>query len=154
MTDTIPSPVELRQPGAPAGVSAPRDSAARPVRRAIGSRVRFRVLRRDGFTCRYCGRRPPDVVLHIDHVVAVANGGTNDERNLITACALCNMGKATMPARLSIHEREAVLYEALCDAAAALYVMAESASGEPYHSKWVEAADSARLALERLDNQQ
>lgn len=56
--------------------------------------VRFCILRRDGFTCRYCGRRPPDVVLHVDHMVPVARGGTSDEDNLITACRRCNLGKS------------------------------------------------------------
>lgn len=34
----------------------------------ISKALRFEVLRRDGFACTYCGRRPPDIELHIDHV--------------------------------------------------------------------------------------
>jgi len=56
--------------------------------------LRFRILKRDNFSCRYCGRRPPEVVLHIDHLVPVSRGGTNEPGNLITACSLCNLGKA------------------------------------------------------------
>lgn len=68
-------------------------------RTPIPKRLRFEVLRRDSFTCRYCGRQPPEVVLHLDHIVPVANGGTNDLENLVTACLPCNIGKGIMDAR-------------------------------------------------------
>lgn len=57
--------------------------------------VRFRVLERDGYRCRYCGRGATDegVRLHIDHRVPVSRGGTNDMSNLVTACQKCNLGK-------------------------------------------------------------
>jgi 5-methylcytosine-specific restriction endonuclease McrA len=54
---------------------------------------RFQILRRDGHTCRYCGRSAPEVVLHIDHVIPVARGGTDDDTNLVVACQDCNLGK-------------------------------------------------------------
>jgi hypothetical protein len=38
-----------------------------------------------------------DGVLHVDHILAIANGGTNAADNLITACDRCNMGKAAVP---------------------------------------------------------
>lgn len=63
-------------------------------REHISLALRYAILRRDHFCCMYCGARPPSVHLHVDHYVAVANGGTNDERNLITACADCNLGKS------------------------------------------------------------
>ena len=59
----------------------------------IGKKLRFDVFKRDGFTCQYCGRMAPDVVLQIDHVDPVKNGGGNDVLNLITACFDCNSGK-------------------------------------------------------------
>ena len=62
-------------------------------RENIGQGVRFNVLRRDGFTCRYCGRSSPDVVLHIDHLEPHSRGGSIAEDNLVTACGDCNMGK-------------------------------------------------------------
>jgi len=37
------------------------------------------------------------VVLHVDHIVAIANGGTNEATNLITACSECNLGKSAVP---------------------------------------------------------
>lgn len=62
-------------------------------RQAIPRKVRFAMLRRDGFQCRYCGRRPPEVPLEPDHIIPVAVGGTNDLANLITSCRDCNRGK-------------------------------------------------------------
>lgn len=59
--------------------------------------LRFRIFRRDGFQCQYCGRVPPDAVLRVDHIVPVADGGTNDEDNLTTACHDCNAGKGRTP---------------------------------------------------------
>lgn len=63
----------------------------------ISKQVRFEVFKRDEFTCRYCGRSTPDVTLHVDHVVAVANGGTDDMENLVTSCLECNLGKSAVP---------------------------------------------------------
>src|SRR5438045_6265774 len=36
--------------------------------RTIPASLRFEVFRRDDFTCQYCGRRAPEVILHADHV--------------------------------------------------------------------------------------
>lgn len=60
----------------------------------ISKGLRFKIFHRDGFVCQYCGRRPPDVVLEIDHVRPRAHGGDNDELNLLTACDECNRGKS------------------------------------------------------------
>lgn len=68
-----------------------------PVRRnvdRISKELRWRVLERDNFTCRYCGQSAPDVVLHVDHIVPIAEGGNTIEANLVTACAACNLGKS------------------------------------------------------------
>lgn len=62
----------------------------------MNSRIRFLVLRRDGFRCRYCGAKAPDVQLHVDHVVPRARGGSSDVANLVTACRQCNLGKGTL----------------------------------------------------------
>lgn len=62
-------------------------------RKNITKKLRFEVFKRDGFTCQYCGRMAPDVVLEIDHINPVANGGDNDIMNLLTSCFDCNRGK-------------------------------------------------------------
>lgn len=64
------------------------------VRKPIPKGMRFDVLRRDNFTCRYCGAKPPEVVLHVDHVTPVKHGGRNEIPNLVTACLPCNIGKS------------------------------------------------------------
>lgn len=61
---------------------------------AISKRVRFEIFKRDAFTCQYCGRKPPEVVLEIDHIDPRCNGGTNEKINLVSACFDCNRGKA------------------------------------------------------------
>ena len=62
-------------------------------RKSISKKIRFEVFKRDSFTCQYCGRTAPDVVLEVDHINPVANGGDNDLMNLITSCYDCNRGK-------------------------------------------------------------
>lgn len=58
-------------------------------------RLRFTVMRRDGFKCVICGRSPasnPEVTLHVDHIVAWSNGGETEFSNLQTLCSMCNIG--------------------------------------------------------------
>lgn len=69
-----------------------RTPAKRRLRRPVA--VRFEVFARDNYTCQYCGRKAPDVVLHVDHIVPVSKGGTDEPANLLTACADCNEGKS------------------------------------------------------------
>lgn len=64
---------------------------------AISTRTRFEVFKRDGFRCRYCGANAASVLLHVDHALAIANGGSDDPANLVTACAECNLGKSDVP---------------------------------------------------------
>lgn len=64
---------------------------------AVSTRTRFEILKRDSFRCRYCGADPTKGVLHVDHVIAIANEGTDDPANLVTACRDCNLGKAAVP---------------------------------------------------------
>lgn len=71
------------------GDSAPKINT----RKSIGKKTRFEVFKRDSFTCQYCGGKAPDVILHVDHIDPVANGGGNDIMNLVTACEGCNLGK-------------------------------------------------------------
>lgn len=62
-------------------------------RAPLSKSLRFRIFKRDQFVCQYCGRRPPEVILHCDHIHPVAEGGSDDEANLITSCRDCNLGK-------------------------------------------------------------
>ena len=66
-------------------------------RRRISLRLRFEVLAAAGFRCEYCGRRPPEAVLQVDHRIPVSRGGTNDRSNLVASCTACNLGKHDKP---------------------------------------------------------
>lgn len=59
----------------------------------LSKKTRFEVFKRDKFTCQYCGRMAPDVILEVDHMKPVADGGDNNIINLITSCRDCNRGK-------------------------------------------------------------
>lgn len=63
-------------------------------RKAISKKTRFEVFKRDNFTCQYCGRKAPDVILEVDHIQPVSKGGKNDILNLVTSCKDCNRGKS------------------------------------------------------------
>jgi hypothetical protein len=67
-----------------------RAEGARP---SISKKLRFEVFKRDSFTCQYCGRKAPEVVLHCDHIEPVAEDGLTDILNLVTSCIDCNLGK-------------------------------------------------------------
>lgn len=67
------------------------------MRKAISKRTRFEVFKRDRFECQYCGAHPPAVLLHVDHITPVAEGGSGDIDNLVTACEPCNLGKGAVP---------------------------------------------------------
>lgn len=60
-------------------------------RKWLGVR-RLRVFERDDWRCRYCGAR---VALsdHIDHVIPLSRGGSDDIDNLAAACVTCNISK-------------------------------------------------------------
>lgn len=66
---------------------------AKRIEFVLSNRVRFRILLRDRFTCRYCGRSAPHVSLEIDHIVPTAKGGSDEDHNLGCACYGCNRGK-------------------------------------------------------------
>ncbi len=72
---------------------------ARASREAVSIALRFHILRRDSFTCQYCGAKAPDAALHVDHVMPVVDGGTNEPENLVAACVRCNIGKGTEAAK-------------------------------------------------------
>ena len=63
-------------------------------RKSLSKSIRFEVFKRDSFKCQYCGRSAPDVILEVDHIVPVSQGGKNDLLNLVTSCRDCNRGKS------------------------------------------------------------
>jgi hypothetical protein len=62
-------------------------------------RLRFRVMKRDNFSCRACGASPAlksGLSLHVDHIKAWSLGGETVEDNLQTLCEPCNLGKSNV----------------------------------------------------------
>ena len=49
--------------------------------------LRFKVFDRDGWECRWCGKRR-DLTVH--HILARSGGGGDVEENLITLCNACH----------------------------------------------------------------
>lgn len=64
--------------------------------RQIKPRLRFKILKRDTFTCQYCWRSAPDVILHIDHIIPYSKWGLTKENNLKTSCQDCNLWKSNI----------------------------------------------------------
>jgi len=56
-------------------------------------KLRWQILERDKYTCRYCGQSAPDIKLEVDHKVPLVDGGTDDPDNLVASCWACNRGK-------------------------------------------------------------
>lgn len=52
-------------------------------------KIRLQVLRRDAYTCAYCG----DAANEVDHVIAKVRGGEDVLHNLVAACRACNLRK-------------------------------------------------------------
>lgn len=61
----------------------------------LSPKLRFKVLSRDEYRCVYCGVTGQESPLQVDHKVSVAEGGTDDIHNLVTACEKCNSGKGS-----------------------------------------------------------
>lgn len=59
----------------------------------ISPQERFLILKRDAFVCLFCGSRPGNDRLHVDHLLPSSRGGTNDHENLATTCDRCNLAK-------------------------------------------------------------
>jgi len=65
-----------------------KKAIVRKSERHIEANVSWRVFKRDGYRCRYCGR--DDVPLTIDHLVLWEDGGPSTEANLVSADRRCN----------------------------------------------------------------
>ena len=50
--------------------------------------IRTDVLKRDNYTCVNCGQTGTE--LHVHHIIARVEGGTNDLTNLVTLCTRCH----------------------------------------------------------------
>lgn len=63
-------------------------------RNKIPAGLRFEILERDNSTCQIFGRKAPDVIIQIDHIIPLSKGGLTEKRNLRVLCEDCNLGKS------------------------------------------------------------
>jgi hypothetical protein len=101
-----PAPTHLPVKASPA-INIPQNPTKRPLhvaslpitnKRDPSIGLRFKVLQRDHFRCKLCGRSPatdPGCKLHVDHIVPFAKGGKTLLHNLQTLCSECNLGKGS-----------------------------------------------------------
>lgn len=83
-----PCPIHTRAPG-----WSIRPSPRRRRRRLSGweeQKRAHRVLRRDNYICHVCGEQRATIA---DHVLPVAQGGSDDESNMKGICSRCNKKK-------------------------------------------------------------
>ena len=73
--------------------------------KGISPQLRTEILERNGYTCRQCGAGPGDpdpfnpnrkIRLHIDHIIPISQGGTDDKDNLRVLCSACNQGRSNI----------------------------------------------------------
>ena len=62
-------------------------------RNPINPALRHETLVRDDYRCLECGASNMDTSLEVDHIIPVAQGGTDELKNLQTLCITCNRAK-------------------------------------------------------------
>jgi len=62
-------------------------------RNPISQKFRHEIFKRDKYRCIECGNGKKQSTLHIDHIIPISKGGTDELDNLQTLCETCNLGK-------------------------------------------------------------
>lgn len=65
----------------------------RKINKSRRLKLRVQVFSRDKYTCKICGRKPPEVALQVDHKYPKSKGGLDKMYNYQTLCTECNIGK-------------------------------------------------------------
>lgn len=69
---------------------------AKNQRKLMTKELRRSIIERDNWTCQICGKYMPDEVgLHVDHKIAIKNGGKSVPDNLQVTCDKCNLHKGS-----------------------------------------------------------
>lgn len=79
------------------------ESTAKPLkqtmiieRKSMNLKLRYKILSRDKFKCKLCGKTAKETKLEIDHIIPVSKGGKSTDDNLRTLCFECNRGKSNI----------------------------------------------------------
>jgi hypothetical protein len=70
-----------------------------PKRVSVSAEQRARIIARDGIQCRYCGTETSGRTRHMDHLISVRRGGSNDDSNIVVTCQRCNNRKMAKSVR-------------------------------------------------------
>ena len=65
------------------------------LKRAPSAKHRMKIIQRDQYKCKICGRNPndyTDIELHVHHIRPWGKGGLTEDQNLITLCSTCHRG--------------------------------------------------------------
>ena len=62
-------------------------------RKPITKSLRHEVFKRDGYKCVECGATKKETKLHVDHIIPVSQGGSDELDNFQTLCEACNLAK-------------------------------------------------------------
>jgi HNH endonuclease len=76
-----------------AGYASPEVLPKSALERAPTPKLRMKILQRDRYSCRVCGRSPQsntDIELHVHHIRPWAIGGVTENTNLMTLCHTCH----------------------------------------------------------------
>jgi hypothetical protein len=77
------------------GFKAASDLPPHVFKRAPRPKHRMKIIQRDRYRCRICGRRPDDytdIELHVHHIRPWEKGGLTEDENLLTLCDTCHDG--------------------------------------------------------------
>ena len=73
----------------------PKSERARPYKKTDSPQKTARIFAKAAGLCYWCsGEFTDENPFHIDHLLPVCDGGTNDEDNLVPSCARCNHARA------------------------------------------------------------
>jgi len=73
-------------------------------RKQLPRGIRHEVFKRDNYRCQECGLDKYRTIIHVDHIIPVSKGGTDEMSNLRTLCEQCNNEKSDL-----IHKGESAL---------------------------------------------
>ncbi len=83
------------------------------MKRQLSASEKLEVLKRDGYRCRYCGKRGDD--FHFDHVFPYSRGGETTVANIVLACPSCNQSKhakiGIFPKPIGYYSKSETLFE-------------------------------------------
>ena len=77
----------------------PRKSISASLKNAIAARQSHKCKRVDGYTCPLGDRTFDEAGFHIDHIIELGDGGTDEETNLQALCPSCHAFKTSKNAR-------------------------------------------------------